>query len=134
MLCALSACDQRNKQYRKAIIGKWTFVKQSRKNLKIGEDIYQMSSESNLINGFNLINDSICESNRPFFGDKIQPESGKSIYLFLGYKAKYRIQNDSLEILYPGVKQWARKKIVMLDSANLELLNIASTSINYTKA
>lgn len=108
LVCILTSCQsEKEVKFHKMILGEWNYTT----NPNYPQD------KSNLPNGFNFINDSICENKAGFIERK-----AFEVTRFEN-KTKYTIDDDSLKIYNPITKKWITYQIVSITNDSLILKN-----------
>ncbi|PXY44317.1 DUF6438 domain-containing protein [Flavobacterium hydrophilum] len=120
ILCALTvfflySCQKNNdKQLSKDILGEWIYIKtedqrkpQKNKDIKFPPP----SPFGNHIPGYIFLENNLCENKSGYFKRIDAKEREERKTFFLGIETKYKIENDSLQILDLVTKTWENQKI-----------------------
>ncbi|MBS7255722.1 DUF6438 domain-containing protein [Flavobacterium branchiicola] len=111
----LHSCQNNNDtKLRKDIIGEWTYIKTEDQRKPHKNDNIKFLPPSpfgNHIPGYIFLENNVCENKSGYFNSIDAKERKNRKTFFLGTKTKYKILNDSLQILDLTTKTWENQKI-----------------------
>jgi hypothetical protein len=134
----LYSCQTHNdKQFKKDIIGEWTYIRTDDQRKQIKSNTLKPIPPSvfgNHIPGYIFSENNNCENKSGYFNsiDAINREDRKTI--FLGNKTSYKIENDSLKILNLVDKTWENQKIYSIIGDTLTVEMGDSLYVKYAKS
>lgn len=118
----LCSCNTKNNQnFKKDIVGEWTFVKtEAKRKPKNNKELLPPPPPTDNINkGYIFFENGDCENKLGYFKKTLGNECEGIKGLYFGNTTKYKVEDDVLKIFNISDSTWSNQKIVSINADTL---------------